>query len=361
MHLEGSPPDRGRTALSGRPGPGPRAEPRVVLRAILVACQALTIGLTWPLWQLRASPPLPPLLPLVRFVPQFSVGFVLLATLALVLWRPRGGIAVHFAALALAIVQDETRFQPQVLSLALLMLATLPGTGARFVGLAHLVALWSWSGFHKLLSPEYLAHGGILVTKRFATFPEAIACSLMVAVALLEVALALAACSARTRPLARVAGAAFHLGVLIWLSPLVLDWNEAIWPWNVALVFAAWILLGGDTPLFKEQWRAAPRWARAVVVVELVAPAGYQAGLVPAPLAHALYCMSTPHALWHHADGRVEHLQEQSELGVFLPATDHALEASFHARARAGDRLVIVEKRPLLRAMGRRERILERE
>jgi hypothetical protein len=328
------------------------------MRGILVACQALTIGLTWPLWQARSSPTLPPLLPLVDCVPQFGAGILLLATLALVLWRPRIGVALHLAALALAIVQDETRFQPQGISLALLMLATLPGSGARFVGLAHLVALWLWSGAHKLMSPEYLEHGGILVTRRFATIPDAMARSLMVAVALFEVALALAAASARTRPLARVGGAAFHLGVLLWLSPLVLAWNEAVWPWNVALAFAAWILLGRDVPSFRDSWRVAPRWARAVVVAELVVPAGYQAGLVPAPLAHALYCMSTPHAFWHHADGRIEHAEDLPGLSVQLPATDHAIEAAFRARAQSGDRLVIVEQRPLLRAMGRRETVV---
>jgi hypothetical protein len=135
----------------------PAAGRALVLRVVLVACQALTIALTWPLWQARASPPLPPLLPLLPIwsmpsvhggIPQFSCGFALLATLALVLWRPRAGIAAHLAVLALAIVMDETRLQPQVLSLALLMLATLPGSGARFVGLAHLVALWLWSGVH---------------------------------------------------------------------------------------------------------------------------------------------------------------------------------------------------------------------
>jgi len=180
----------------------------------------------------------------------------------------------------------------------------------------------------------------------------------MVALALFEVALALAAWSARTRSLARVGGAAFHLGVLLWLSPLVLDWNEAVWPWNVALVFAAWILLGQDAPSFSELRRAAPRWARAVVAAELIVPAGYQAGLVPAPLAHALYCMSTPHAFWHHADGRIEHVGELPGLSVQLPATDHAIEAAFRARAMSGDRLVIVEQRPLLRAIGRRETVV---
>ncbi len=329
-----------------------------VLRAVVIACQAQTIALTWPLWQVRASPPL---LPLVGFVPQFGCGVLLLATLVVVFRFPRAGIAAHFTALAFAIAQDETRLQPQVLSLPLLLVATLPGRGARFIGLAHLVALWLWSGLHKILSPEYLAHGGVLLTQRFDSCPESLARGLAILLAAIEIGIGVLACLKRTRPIARVVGAATHLAVVVWLSPFILDWNESVLPWNVALAYVAWVLLAPDVPRFSEQWRASPGWARALVVVELIAPAGYEADLVPAPFAHALYCMSTPHATWLHEDGAVTHLRDLPELSVFLPGTYHALAASFRAQAKPGDRLVIVEHRALMRAMGRTETLMMRE
>lgn len=37
---------------------------RTGLRAMVVACQAATLLMTWPLWQVRAEPPLLPLLEL---------------------------------------------------------------------------------------------------------------------------------------------------------------------------------------------------------------------------------------------------------------------------------------------------------
>jgi len=331
-----------------------------LLRFVVVACQALTIGITWPLWQARVEPPALPMVPWLASG-RVDCGVVLLASLALALWRPRAGALVHLVALALAILLDETRMQPQAISLALLLFATWPGAGARLFGIAQIVSLWGWSGVHKLLSPTFFAEGGLLVTHRFPGCPEGLARALVVAFAVGEVALAVAACVPRTRPLARRLGAAMHLAILVWLSPLALDWNESVWPWNVALAFAAWVFLAPSSETWRASWRAAPLLARVAVAAELLAPAGFELGVVPAPFAHALYCLSTPHGIWLHADGAVTHLYELPELNVFVPGTYHALVASFRARAKAGDRLVIVERRRFLRAMGRTETLVRQE
>jgi hypothetical protein len=338
----------------------PQEARAAVLRVVVAACQALTIGVTWPLWQARAEPPLLPLLPAIAswHVP---FGAALLASLALALWRPRAGALLHLLVLAAAIAFDETRMQPQVISLALLLVATLPGDGARLFGIAQIVSLWAWSGLHKLLSPDYWSDGGFQITHRFAACPEWIARTVAVAFAAGEVALAIAACAPRTRPLARRLGAAMHVAILLWLSPLGLDWNESVWPWNAALAFAAWVFLSPSSGSWRISWHGAPRLARVAVALELIAPAGYELGLVPAPFAHALYCHSTPHARWYHADGRVTPLSERLELGVFLPGTRHAQIAAFEARARPGDRLVVVERRLLMRALGERETELRKE
>lgn len=331
-----------------------------VLRVVVAAAQALTIGITWPLWQARAEPPLLPLLPAFASW-RVDLGAALLASLALALWRPRAGAVLHLLLLAFAIALDETRMQPQAISLALLLFATGPGAGARLFGIAQVVSLWAWSGLHKLLSPDYWADGGFQFTHRFHGTPESVARAIAVAFAAGEVALAVAACVPRTRPLARRLGAAMHVAILVWLSPLALDWNESVWPWNAALAFAAWILLAPEPEPWRDAWRGAPRFAQVVVALELIAPAGFEFGVVPAPFAHALYCFSTPRALWLHVDGGITVLSERSELDVFLPGTYHVLVASFRARAKTGDRLVIVERRRFLRAMGRTETLLRQE
>ncbi|HET6163181.1 MAG TPA: hypothetical protein VFG37_05905 [Planctomycetota bacterium] len=352
--------------------PAPAAEPSpgaaalrdagnvALLRGVVIACQALTIGITWPLWQARSEPPTLPLIPWLASG-RVDCGAVLLVSLAFALWRPRAGALVHAVLLAFAILLDETRMQPQAISLALLLFATLPGAGARLFGVAQLVSLWGWSGVHKLLSPAFFEEGGHLVTHRIPGCPEGVARALVVVFAAGEVVLAVAACVPRTRPLARRLGAAMHLVILVWLSPLGLDWNESVWPWNAALAFAAWVFLAPSSETWRATWRGSPLLARTAVAAELLAPAGFELGVVPAPFAHALYCHSTPRALWLHADGAVTPVYELPELNVFLPGTYHALVASFRARAQPGDRLVIVERRWLLRALGRTETLVRQE
>lgn len=338
-----------------------------LLRGVVIACQALTIGITWPLWQARSEPPTLPLIPWAAAW-RIDFGAALLASLALALWRPRAGALVHAGLLAFAILLDETRMQPQSISLALLLFATLPGAGARLFGIAQMVSLWGWSGVHKLLSPAFFEEGGHLVTHRLPGCPEGVARALVVVFAAGEVALAVAVCVPRTRPLARRLGAAMHLVILVWLSPLGLDWNESVWPWNAALAFAAWVFVtpssetrAPSSETWRAKWRGSPLLARTAVAAELFAPAGFELGVVPAPFAHALYCHSTPRALWLHADGAVTPIRDLPELNVFLPGTYHALVATFRARAHGGDRLVIVERRWLLRALGRTETLVRQE
>lgn len=112
-------------------------------------------AITWPLWQVRLDPPPLPLWPL----PALPFGGVLLATLAVVLVRPRLGAVLHAALVLLAVVADQTREQPQVLSLAFLLGATA-FPRQRAIDALHLAALWCWSGLGKLLSPRFLAEDG---------------------------------------------------------------------------------------------------------------------------------------------------------------------------------------------------------
>ncbi|MGC4006356.1 MAG: hypothetical protein QM811_25835 [Pirellulales bacterium] len=124
------------------------------LTVLCVGLQVVTILVTWPLWQARSDPPYPNL-PWFDGCPSFSCGWLILATLAVVLARPGLGWMLHVAVLVPAIAMDQIREQPQVIGIAVLMGATIDERLAR-VARWYLVSLWFWSGLHKVLSPDWM-------------------------------------------------------------------------------------------------------------------------------------------------------------------------------------------------------------
>jgi hypothetical protein len=128
----------------------------LAFRWLLVGCQAATIVITWPLWRVHETSPMLPALPL----PALPLGPALLVSLALVLVRATGGTVLHSALLVYAMLIDQTRIQPEIVSLAVLLWGTFPSPDAKLVGRTHLIALWSRAGLSKLLSPEFLVTAG---------------------------------------------------------------------------------------------------------------------------------------------------------------------------------------------------------
>jgi hypothetical protein len=329
--------------------PAARPAAATLLRQIVVACQAATILVTWPLWQARAEPPLLPLLP----VPALPFGAALLATLAVALVRPRLGAALHGALLAVAITADQTREQPQVLSLALL-LASGVWPRARALGALHLPALWFWSGLGKLLSPRFPGEGGAWLLG--AAADPGLACAAAFALGGAEVALAALALGARTRRTAAALAVLLHASILGFL--VLRSANPAVWPWNAALAVAAPCLLRADPGI------TAARCSRSILacaaVLFVLLPLGWHAGLVDRAFSHAVYTLDGPRAVWLPADGGVAELGELPGLRVTLPPQPRVLAAYFAATARDGDALAILESRRLARALGAGDRLLRR-
>ena len=121
-------------------------------RTLVVACQAATLWITWPLWQVRDSPPMLPALSL----PAFDLGWLLICSLLLVLVAPLPGITLQTILLLYAVLIDQTRLQPGVVSLLFLLWGTVPNPTAQGFARAHLLTLWLFAGFHKLLSPAFM-------------------------------------------------------------------------------------------------------------------------------------------------------------------------------------------------------------
>lgn len=306
-------------------------------RLVAAGAQAVTIGLTWPLWQERAMPPMLPACQL----PQVDMGWPLLATLATFVVLPGLGWLLHAAVLVLAILMDQTRLQPEFISLSFLMLATLPTRAPRLLGRLHLAALWFFSGFHKLVSFGYFE----VMARRLWTvlLPEAdprVAFGLSLAVATTEVLLGIFTLVPGARRSVAIVALPLHIGIVASLAAI--DWNRAVWPWNIALALAGFGLLWNWRESVWFEFRQVGWLAKAAALAILVSPLGYYLGIVDAYLAHCLYSANVPMATMN---GQPLVGATMNSLGVPLPPTYRTYEAFFRKIARPGDKLVIDDPR----------------
>ena len=202
---------------------GRQAWQSLALRWIVVAAQAWTVCITWPLWTVRHYPPQAPMLPAfglpIEGVPQFDVGPWLLASLVLVLFVARWGVIVHVGLLVLAVLLDQTRMQPPCISLVILMVGSLGTPGAMLIGRSHLIATWFFAGLHKLLSAGYFQTiVPFLMTGLFERVNPAMYTVVGIAAAGIELSLGLLAIVPRTRRLAAALACVMHLTIAAWLA-----------------------------------------------------------------------------------------------------------------------------------------------
>lgn len=279
------------------------------LRVFLALMQALAIGLTWHLWQVRTSQGDAPNLPMIDAAGidrmQIGFGWPLLISLVVVVAWPRVGVAVHCGTLLLAIALDQLRIQPEFVSVAILLVGTLPGNGPKLLGRTHLVALWFWAGLHKLSSAGYLFDSGPRMwTDTIGPMPRDLAVGLAIAAAAFELALGVLAIIPLSRKWVPWLAAMLHLGILF--SLVVQRWNPAVWPWNVGVIVAAAWLFGrqqetadrGQETEYK-RW-IAWAWTAASAIV-LLQPGLYYAGLSDAYLSWCVYSSNTPAATLYAA------------------------------------------------------------
>jgi hypothetical protein len=303
------------------PGSNPPLRPPLFgaaeLRILLALMQALAIGLTWQLWQVRTVAGDAPNLPVfdARWVQhvQFGFGWLLLASLVLAVVRPKIGIPLHCGLLVLAIGLDQLRIQPEFVSVAILLVGTLPSSGPKRLARCHLIALWFWAGLHKLLSAGYLLDSGPRMwTDTLGELPRGLAVGLAVAAAVFELLLGIAAMIPRARRFVPWLAALLHAGIL--LSLIVQGWNPAVWPWNVAIVAAAAELFGRREKAADREQETGDRgqWSKwawtAAAVIALLHPGLYYVGLADAYLSWCVYSSNTPAATLYPAgaDSRVD-------------------------------------------------------
>jgi hypothetical protein len=314
---------------------GAMGRTRYALLAVCVVAQAATVLITWPLWQARVDPPTLPVVDL----PDWSFGYAMLASLALVLVRPRWGLVSHAVVLLVACLFDQLRTQPQFLALLILMAGCVSVPGSR-VARWFLAAMWFWAGLHKLLSPDWWTTvtswmiGPLQLDEATWLRPVALG------VAAVEIALGLAAC---WRPRwAAILCVAVHVGIAVYLTPWLLDWNVSVIPWNLcSAVVGCWLMWTAEAGLPRL------RWELAVAAMLFLMPIGFYPGVVDHGVANVLYSDNLPRGLMT-LDGNPREIEGWGALRVPFPNERRFLRRYFERVARPGDKLHISESRPWL-------------
>jgi len=267
----------------------------LILRWVLVACQAATILISWPLWYTRNDPPLLPALPF----PSVDMAIPLLISLALVLRYPLWGAVVHAVVLAASVGMDQTRLQPEVVSMALLLLTATGYRNLVLVARTHVLTLWFWAGLAKLLSEPFYEVRGPWMFEGLPLPPalDGLGTHFGAVVIFLEMGAGIFSVPVRTRRIGVALAIAVHGGALLTLGPLGHNWNEIIWPWNIALAVAAVTLIAPWTRSVPTELARSSWPLRLVVAFLALFPAGYYVGAADAYLSHHLYSDDTPGAV----------------------------------------------------------------
>ena len=309
---------------------------RYVLLLVSAVAQLISLMITWPLWNVRTEVPH---LPVFEFaVPQMPFGWILVLTLAVIPFRPKLGVWLHFSVMLVATLSDQMRAQPQFLAGWILMLATLGHSWKNYTRW-FLSSLWIWAGLHKAISSDWNAHRAFQMADALGLDAVSWFTTVAIAVAVTEITVGLLAW---WKPKWGAVGCVLmHVGIAIYLSPLFKDWNYSVLPWNLATaIVGGWILWTCDEQSTIRQ--------RTVFCVLMILPAGFFVGWLDHGYSHVLYSGSIPQGLITRADGSVEKIRGWGKLAIPFPNERRTLRQRFKADAGEGDRLHILDPRSAL-------------
>lgn len=298
-------------------------------------------ALTWDLWHGRTSPPN---LPAIGALSSAPFGLVLLLAAAVATLAPRVGAAVHGTVLLLAMLGDQVRLQPEFISLAILLAAGAWPPKSLEIGRWHVITMWAWAGVHKVLSKGWPLGGAAFMAD--AAGVGELRTFVAVAVPAAEIALAMLALWPTAWRVLRIAAPVFHVGVVLVLAAV--DWNTAVWPWNLALAASAPFLFQNPArgaPESRRIWTRSPAVLAAVIAFAVV-PAGFYAGVVDAYPSHNLYSSNTAEAFVctrsiTRSCVPAPFFSTWDDLNVPLPPEDRLFVAWFHKICRPGETLRI--------------------
>ena len=308
---------------------------------LVVICQAITVLVSWRLWQIHRNPPMLPALPL----PELNLGVIILVSLAAIFVRPLPGLVLHTIVILYSILIDQTRMQPEIVSMVILMWGSLRSPSFKLIARSHLVSLWFFAGLNKMLSVGYLNSLSLThprSTSRAALLP------------VVELTLGILALVPRSRNFAAALACTLH--ITIFASVLRGTPSSPILFWNLALAFAGFALISSWSKSPSSNLKELNPVAASVVLLILISPVGFYFGIFDAYLAHHLYSKSIPTAIVYRAGGESESIGTWHTLNVPLPPEHRLYEAYFNDSCKPGDFLIIHDPRHWARWRGYSER-----
>ena len=279
-----------------------------LLRICVIMGLLAGFALSPKLWLSSRLYPLTPVWPFLKPLgppaDRMVFGALLVLLIALLaVWR-RGILAAVFALLLLLALQDESRWQPWFYQYAFMLLAiALAGrerpSAARNTCRLIVAATYIWSGLAKLNANFFENAFAWLVGPLVKGWPapaHAFVNHLAFVAPCLECAVGIGLLSRRLRPAAVFFAIAMHAFILLAIGPLGLNYNDVVWPWNLAMMAFVPILFfrTADRPTMRDiVWGRGFAFQKVVLVLFALAPILSFFGRWDDYLSSALYSGNT--------------------------------------------------------------------
>lgn len=238
-----------------------------------------------------------------------------------------------------ACVFDEMRTQPQFFAIWVLMLASAKSE-LEPVARWFLISMWIWAGAHKTFSPDWFTHSTSDLLVRISLDPDAWHWPFAIGIAAVEILIGIAAIFAPRQ--SAYLCLLMHFGIILFVSPLVLDWNYSVIPWNLASALVGFHILR-LTP------SALPKksWEYVVAGLLLLYPSGFYIGWVDHGISFVFYSEHTPHGLVSTIND-TKLIRGWTNVNVPFPNERRLLRRHFETSAKPGDKLHIRDPRIML-------------
>jgi len=220
-----------------------------IIRKIIAACFIIGILLSIKLWHTNRYFLT---IPVFDFIPDSSIYIsytlliLLLISLGLVfLSSNKKYIIATLSILFVLLLQDQIRWQPWVYIYSLFLIPFLFDNsiknGIKKVNYFQiiLIGVYVWSGIHKLNSNFIeLIYRSVLVDL-FQMDNEVLTTSVLqfgYIIPVIEILMGIALISPKTRKIGVVIVVLSHLLILFYISPIGINYNTVIYPWNIAMI-----------------------------------------------------------------------------------------------------------------------------